>query len=148
MSSTFQAGVLLLSASLTLSIIHKMLLFLIRWPRIDLVLLLKRAKCPMSLEGLLKDFPKSCHPSGSEMGFSESTSSEWLERHPTCVPQVSFHERSPRMTSPLPPHLCLIAPLPSTHSWHCQHQPLPAPWKYNLSRERTLLPFPGRLLSP
>ena len=32
------------------------------------------------------DFPKSCHPYGSEMGFSESTSSEWLERHPTCIP--------------------------------------------------------------
>lgn len=87
------------------------------------------------------DFPKSCHPYGFEMGFSESTSSEWLERHPTCIPQVSFHERSPCMTSPLPPHLCLIAPLPSIHSWHCQHQPLPAPWKCNLSRERTLLPF-------
>lgn len=54
MGSTFQAGVLLLSASLTLSIIYKMLLFLIRCPRIDLVLLLKRTKCPMSLECILK----------------------------------------------------------------------------------------------
>ena len=81
------------------------------------------------------DFPKSCHPYGSEMGFSESTSSEWLERHPTCIPQVSCHERSPSMTSSLLPHLRLTAPLPSTHSWHCQHEPLPAPWKYNLPVE-------------
>lgn len=91
------------------------------------------------------DFPKSCHPYGSEMGFSESTSSEWLERHPTCIPQVSFHERSPSMTSPLPPHLHLTAPLPSTAS---MSHFLPPGSTTCLSRERTLMPFPGRPLSP
>lgn len=109
----FHAGVLL-SPSSILSTVRKVPLFLIRCPRINLILILNLIK---------NRFPLIHLPSGSEIETSDCSVPPLTGCSSTRRPKST----SPFITSPLPTCLGPVAPVPSAHSSRCQHGPLPAP---------------------
>lgn len=112
-SRPFHAGVLL-SPSSFLSTVRKVPLFLIRCPRINLILILNLIK---------NRFPLIHLPSGSEIETSDCSVPPLTGCSSTRRPKST----SAFITSPLPACLGPVAPVPSAHSSRCQHGPLPAP---------------------